>query len=164
MLKPLLVKDFIGLAPFLKMICQTKPPQIMKTIITVIAAGFILNTNSVNAQSVSSMNETMAISEAKAPELYISEVSFRALRNGYNVTWETNNQFNVASFELQISDNNKNFSTVKRRTCGPEKRSRYQVQLNNTLIFANPVYYRLKYVTLDGEVKYTESKKFENNI
>ena len=59
----------------------------MNTIITVIAAGFILNTNSVNAQSVSSMNETMAISEAKAPELYISEVSFRALRNGYNVTW-----------------------------------------------------------------------------
>ena len=136
----------------------------MKTIITLIAAGFILNTNSVNAQSVSSMNEIMAVAETKAAELYISDISFRPLRNGYNVTWETNNQFNVAAFELQISENGKNFSTVKRRTCGPEKRSRYQVQLNNTIIFANPVYYRLKWVTMDGEVKYTESKKFENNI
>lgn len=137
----------------------------MKTIITVIAAGFILSTSNVTAQSTASIsNEGMVATEGKNPSLIISEVAFTPLRNGYNVTWETQNQFNVASFELQISEDNKNFSTVKRRTCGPEKRSRYQVQLNNTLIFANPVYYRLKWVTMDGQVNYTESKKFENNI
>ncbi len=137
----------------------------MKTIITVIATGFILSTSNVTAQSTASIsNEGMVTAEGKNPSLIISEVTFTSLRNGYNVTWETQNQFNIASFELQISEDNKNFSTVKRRTCGPEKRSRYQVQLNNTLIFANPVYYRLKWVTLDGQVNYTESKKFENNI
>lgn len=137
----------------------------MKTIITVIATGFILSTSNVTAQSTASIsNEGMMTAEGKNPSLIISEVTFTSLRNGYNVTWETQNQFNIASFELQISEDNKNFSTVKRRTCGPEKRSRYQVQLNNTLIFANPVYYRLKWVTLDGQVNYTESKKFENNI
>ena len=137
----------------------------MKTIITVIATGFILSTSNVTAQSTASIsNEGMVTAEGKNPSLIISEVTFTPLRNGYNVTWETQNQFNIASFELQISEDNKNFSTVKRRTCGPEKRSRYQVQLNNTLIFANPVHYRLKWVTLDGQVNYTESKKFENNI
>lgn len=137
----------------------------MKTIITVIATGLILNTSNVTAQSVAAVNnDGIVAAEGKAPSLTISEVNFKALRNGYNVTWETQNQFNVAAFELQISDDNKSFSTVKRRTCGPERRSRYQVQLSNTIIFANPVFYRLKWVTLDGEVKYTESKKFENNI
>lgn len=135
----------------------------MKTIITVIAAGFILNTN-VTAQSVAVVNNEAMASEAKAPSLTISEVNFKALRNGYNVTWETQNQFNVACFELQISEDNKSFTTVKRRTCGPEKRSRYQVQLSNTLILADPVFYRLKWVTLDGQVNYTESKQFENNL
>jgi hypothetical protein len=137
----------------------------MKTIITVIAAGFILNTSNVTAQSIASINnDGITAAEGKAASLIISEVTFKPLRNGYNVTWETQNQFNVASFELQISEDNKNFSTVKRRTCGPEKRSRYQVQLNNTIIFANPVYYRLKWVTLDGQVNYTTSKQFVNNI
>lgn len=135
----------------------------MKTIITVIAANFILNAGNAFSQSVAVVNnDAMMAEETKVPALVISEVSFRQLRNGYNVTWETKNQFNVASFELQISDNNNRFSTVKRRTCGPEKRSRYQVQLTNTLILANPVYYRLKWVTIDGQVNYTESKKFEN--
>lgn len=136
----------------------------MKTIITVIAASFILNAGNAYSQSVAVVNNDamMVTEETKAPALVISEVSFRQLRNGYNVTWETKNQFNVAAFELQISDDNSRFSTIKRRTCGPEKRSRYQVQLNNTLIMANPVYYRLKWVTIDGQVNYTESKRFEN--
>lgn len=137
----------------------------MKTIITIIAAGLMLNAGKITAQSVASINnDGMLAAENKVPALIISEVTFKPLRNGYNVTWETQNQFNVASFELQISEDNKNFSTVKRRTCGPEKRSRYQVQLTNTLIFANPVYYRLKWVTIDGQVNYTESKKFFNNF
>lgn len=137
----------------------------MKTIITIIAAGFILNTSNVTAQSTASIsNDGITAAEGKTPSLIISEVNFKALRNGYNVTWETQNQFNVASFELQISENNKNFSTVKRRTCGPEKRSKYQVQLSNTIIFANPVFYRLKWVTMDGQVNYTESRQFTNNL
>lgn len=137
----------------------------MKTIITVIAAGLILHTSNANAQSVASVNnDAMVAAEGKTPSLTISEVNFKPLRNGYNVTWETQNQFNVACFELQISEDNKNFSTVKRRTCGPEKRSKYQVQLGNTIIFANPVYYRLKWVTMDGQVNYTDSKQFANNI
>ena len=135
----------------------------MKTIITVIAAGFILNTGNAFSQSVAVVNnDAMMTEENKPTALVISEVSFTKLRNGYNVTWETQNQFKVASFELQISENNSRFTTIKRRTCGPEKRSRYQVQLSNTLILASPVYYRLKWVTLDGQVNYTESKKFEN--
>lgn len=134
----------------------------MKTIITVIAASFILNAGNAFSQSVAVVNnDAMMAEETKAPALVISEVNFRQLRNGYNVTWETKNQFNVASFELQISEDNNRFSTIKRRTCGPEKRSRYQVQMNNTLILASTLYYRLKWVTLDGQVNYTESKKFE---
>ena len=134
----------------------------MKTIITVIAAGFILNAGSAFSQSVAVVNnEAIMATETKPPTLIISEVSFKPMkRQGYNVTWETQNQFNVASFELQISEDNSHFSTIKRRTCGPEKRSRYQVQLTNTLILASPLYYRLKWVTLDGQVNYTESKIF----
>ena len=135
----------------------------MKTIITVIAAGFILNTGNAFSQSVAVVNNDAMMAEATAttPTLIISEVSFKPIRHGYNITWETQNQFNVASFELQISEDNDRFSTIKRRTCGPEKRSMYQVQLTNTLIFASHIYYRLKYVTLDGQVNYTESKRFE---
>ena len=158
-------KGLGGLALSMKTNYQTKPPQIMKTIITLIAAGFILNTSNVTAQSTASINnDGITAAEGKVPSLIISEVNFKALRNRYNVTWETQNQFNVASFELQISENNKNFSTVKRRTCGPEKRSKYQVQLSNTLILANPVFYRLKWVTMDGQVNYTESKQFTNDL
>jgi len=164
-LKPFTSKGLGGLALSMKTNYQTKPPQIMKTIITLIAAGFILNTSNVTAQSTASINnDGITAAEGKVPSLIISEVNFKALRNGYNVTWETQNQFNVASFELQISENNKNFSTVKRRTCGPEKRSKYQVQLSNTLILANPVFYRLKWVTMDGQVNYTESKQFTNDL
>jgi len=165
LLKPFTSKGLGGLALSMKTNYQTKPPQIMKTIITLIAAGFILNTSNVTAQSTASINnDGITAAEGKVPSLIISEVNFKALRNGYNVTWETQNQFNVASFELQISENNKNFSTVKRRTCGPEKRSKYQVQLSNTLILANPVFYRLKWVTMDGQVNYTESKQFTNDL
>ncbi len=133
----------------------------MKTIITLIAASFILNSGNAFSQSVASVNnDAMMMEEAKPATLVISEVNFSPIRHGYNITWETQNQFNVASFELQISEDGQRFSTIKRRTCGPEKRSRYQVQLKNTVIFADQVYYRLKWVTLDGQVNYTESKIF----
>ena len=80
----------------------------MKTIITVIAAGFILNAGSAFSQSVAVVNnEAIMATETKPPTLIISEVSFKPMkRQGYNVTWETQNQFNVASFELQISEDN----------------------------------------------------------
>lgn len=71
----------------MKYIYQTTKPHIMKTIITVIAAGFILNTS--NAQSVAVVNNDAMMAETTTTNttsaLIISEVSFKPIRHGYNI-------------------------------------------------------------------------------
>ena len=149
------------MAQLMKLLYQTKKPHIMKTVFTaIISATFILCSGSINAQSVASV-ENNAISEAKPATPNVYKFDMKPVSHGYLITWEASNQFSTAWYELQISEDNSRFSTIKRRTCGTQKRSRYQAELNNTIIFANPIYYRLKMVSLDGAVSYTESKVIE---
>ncbi len=98
--------------------------------------------------------------DAYAPsisQLTIDNVDIKQAENGFKVTWEAHNQFQVARYELQLSDDNSNFSTVKRRTAPASVNGKYEAVLSNTIILANPVYYRIKVVSLDGKEAYTES-------
>ncbi len=131
----------------------------MKTVFTAIISATII-ISSANAQSVASI-ENVSNTEAKTSTPNVYKFEMKEVKHGYLITWEASNQFGNAWYELQISEDNKNFSTVKRRTCGAQKRSRYQAVLENTIILANPIYYRLKMVSLDGSVTYTDSKVIE---
>ncbi len=131
----------------------------MKTVFTALITATII-INSANAQSVASV-ETGSVSEAKNTSPNVYKFDMKEVKHGYLITWEASNQFNTAWYELQISEDNNRFSTVKRRTCGTQKRSRYQAVLENTIILAHPIYYRLKMVSLDGAVSYTDSKMIE---
>jgi hypothetical protein len=133
----------------------------MKTAFTAfVSASFMLCSDSTNAQSVASV-ENNAISEAKPGTPNVYKFDMKPVRHGYLITWEASNQFGTAWYELQISEDNNRFSTIKRRTCGTQKRSRYEAVLDNTIILAHPIYYRLKMVSLDGVASYTESKVIE---
>ncbi|MES2847656.1 MAG: hypothetical protein V4685_01260 [Bacteroidota bacterium] len=131
----------------------------MKTVFTALITATIIFSNA-NAQSVASV-ETGSVSEAKTTSPNVYKFEMKEVKHGYLITWEASNQFNTAWYELQISEDNNRFSTVKRRTCGTQKRSRYQAVLENTIILAHPIHYRLKMVSLDGAVSYTESKTIE---
>ena len=134
----------------------------MKTMFTAIILATII-LGSANAQSVASI-ETSAVSEATTATPNVYKFEMKEVKHGYLITWEASNQFGTAWYELQISEDNKRFSTVKRRTCGTQKRSRYQAVLENTIILAQPIYYRLKMVSLDGAVSYTDSKMIEEEV
>ena len=134
----------------------------MKTMFTAIILATII-LGSANAQSVASI-ETSAVSEATTATPNVYKFEMKEVKHGYLITWEASNQFGTAWYELQISEDNKRFSTVKRRTCGTQKRSRYQAVLENTIILAHPIYYRLKMVSLDGAVSYTDSKMIEEEV
>jgi hypothetical protein len=135
----------------------------MKTLFTAtVSATIMLCSGSVNAQSRASVAND-AISEANPATPNIYKFDMKQVMHGYLISWEASNQFNTAWYELQISEDNSHFSTVKRRTCGTQKRSRYQAVLENTIILANSIYYRLKMVSLDGTVSYTESKMIQGS-
>jgi len=132
----------------------------MKTFITTITVTTCLFfAGSANAQVIAVKNTDATQAATTTNSFSISGTSIKPAANGFTVAWEANNQFSVASYELQLSENNSDFSTVKRRASGPEKNVKYQVQLTNTVILASPVYIRIKVITLDGQVSYTESKK-----
>lgn len=132
----------------------------MKTIITGITATILLSVSlHVHSQAINTANKHTAQAEGVSNKaFYITGTSIQPGTNGITVTWEANNQFKIASYELQLSENNHDFSTVKRRTSGTETNVKYQVSLTNTVILASPVYFRIKVITLDGKVSYTESK------
>ena len=132
----------------------------MKTFITTITVTIcLIFAGNSNAQVIAVKNTDATQSEATTNSFSISGTSIKPAANGFTVAWEANNQFSIASYELQLSENNSDFSTVKRRASAPEKNVKYQVQLTNTVILASTVYIRIKVVTLDGQVSYTESKK-----
>ena len=132
----------------------------MKTLFTTItaAASLFISINA-NAQAMAVSNTEIVHNEATTKTFSISGTTIKSATDGVTVSWEANNQFSVASYELQLSENNNDFSTVKRRTSGPETNVKYQVKLTNTVILANPVYFRIKVITLDGKISYTESTR-----
>jgi 5-methylcytosine-specific restriction endonuclease McrBC GTP-binding regulatory subunit McrB len=132
----------------------------MKTIITSITATVLLSISlHAHSQAINTSNKHAAQAEGVSNKAFnITGTSIQPGTNGITVTWEANNQFNIARYELQLSENNHDFSTVKRKTSGTETNVKYQVSLTNTVILASPVYFRIKVVTLDGQVSYTESK------
>lgn len=132
----------------------------MKTLFTAtISAALMLCSGITTAQSVASVENSNLINEETKPATpNVYKLTMKPVMHGYLVEWEASNQFNTAWYELQISEDNSRFSTVKRRTCGTQKRSKYQAELTNTIILAHPIHYRLKIVAIDGTVSYTESK------
>jgi hypothetical protein len=129
----------------------------MKTLFTSVATAAIISfSTNANCQTTVSLKDAASLSPAIAG-LKIINLDIKPAENGFKVSWEANNQFQVARFELQLSEDNKNFSTVKRRTSPPSVNGRYEAVLNNTIILSNPVYYRLKVVSLDGQEAFTES-------
>ncbi len=129
----------------------------MKTFFTSVAtAALVLSFVSAKSQTTVSSKNVASLSPAIAA-LKIINLSIKSADNGFKVSWEADNQFQVARFELQLSEDNKNFSTVKRRTSPASTNGKYEAVLNNTIILSNLVYYRLKVVSLDGQEAVTES-------
>jgi hypothetical protein len=130
----------------------------MKTLcIAFVSTVFMLCTGTANSRNLlPAAKDTLY---GKSSTVNITGIKVNQLPNGYVVAWEAYNQFSIAHFELQLSTDNMHFTTVKRRTCGPEANAAYQVQLTNAAIASSPVYYRLKMLSLDGGVSFTESKQ-----
>ncbi|MBL0355711.1 MAG: hypothetical protein IPP72_01950 [Chitinophagaceae bacterium] len=135
----------------------------MKTLLTTITitASMFLSLNAHCQPMAEPISDAMQAEDISSKTFAITGTSIKPSANGYMIAWEASNQFSVASYELQLSEDNNNFSTVKRRTSGPETTVKYQVQLTNTVILANTVYFRIKVITLDGKVSYTESKRIK---
>lgn len=135
----------------------------MKTLLTSFAtATLIILSTSAHCQTSVSFKETGSASPAIAA-LSISNLNVKPAENGFKVSWEAQNQFQIARFELQLSEDGNHFSTVKRRACPAAVNGKYEAVLNNTIILASEVYYRIKIVSMDGEEAFTESYRVKTD-
>ena len=132
----------------------------MKTLLTIIATATlsILAINS-NAQSAFTNDADiwMGSENVKPAAFAVAELKMKVADNGFAAEWEAYNQNNITRYEIQLSEDNKNFSTVKRVNSLSFTDGKYQVDLNNTVILANKVYYRIKIVNTVGQIAFTES-------
>ncbi|MGC4101987.1 hypothetical protein [Ferruginibacter sp.] len=117
--------------------------------------GSTLATGSVTSNSVSAFNNNFTIASTSWV-LPLDIISFTGARNGnYNrLNWTIANEVNVLHYELQRSNDGTNFSTINvqnaKNNSGTE-----QYSYDDVAALQSKVYYRLKCVDMNGQVKYS---------
>ena len=107
----------------------------MKNILTLIAA-FIFTAN-VNAQNAVSINKGIEINKNA---------------NGASFTWTASNESNTSQFEIEISYDNNNFTSIRTVAASETTKwaTNYEAKFKRTYLSVEKVYYRVKTVFVDG--------------
>lgn len=135
----------------------------MKTLITLFATTVLsLSAFNANAQAVY-LNEEDAFlgRQTNITGFVVVDINMEPVNNGFIATWEVYNQNNIATYELQVSENNKDFSTIKTINRHTSVNSAYKIDVSNTVVFAKKIYSRIKIVSTGGQAIYTESQKMK---
>jgi hypothetical protein len=114
----------------------------MKNLITLIAA-FIFTAN-VNAQNAVSINKGIEISKNA---------------NGASINWTASNESNSSQFEIEISYDNNNFTTIRTVAASETTKwaTNYEAKFKRTYLSVEKIYYRVKTVFVDGSFEVTPS-------
>jgi hypothetical protein len=135
----------------------------MKTIITIIIATIF--TANVNAQSKFTVNSSIetAANNVKLTGENGTELKYVLGANGPSIKWETSNEANTSHFELQISDDGKEFSTIRKVAASDvtEWNTAYETKFSKNYISVKKVYYRLKIVFSNGSEILTAATSFK---
>jgi hypothetical protein len=125
----------------------------MKTLNIILAFTFsLIATVSFAQPMLNSNNATMNTIGANGNQLKVENVN-----NGFSIKWQTASESNTARFELQISEDNQNFTKIKKviASNNSEVATNYEATFNNTIILADTVYCRVKTVFADGSEMFT---------
>ena len=136
----------------------------MKTIYSLITA-IIFTASAANAQTKFSINdgtENVANNAIMTDAAKNNELKFEMGANGASIKWQTSNENNTSHFELQISDDNKTFTSIKKVAASDMTQwaTNYEVKFRKTYIAAEKVYYRVKTVFTNGAEMYTAATAF----
>jgi hypothetical protein len=115
-----------------------------------------VNANPANEAALGSL----VLSPVFALGLDLKSFEFTAKQNIANLNWETLNEVNVKSFEVEKSYDALNFSTVGKVSAKNISTARYSFmdEMN-----ASTAHYRLKMVDLDGKYTYSQVVKVYNS-
>ena len=118
----------------------------MKTLIIIIIAT-IFTANS-NAQSKFALSINGASNNVKLTGNSGAELKCELGANGPAITWETLNEANTSHFELQVSYDGNNFSTIRKIAASDvtEWNTTYKAQFHKNYVSVEKVYYRLKVI------------------
>lgn len=106
-----------------------------------------LNTLKANAVSFSKNNGSA------------NELVFDINANESAIKWSTSNEANMSHFELQISNDGTNFTTLNKVAASDytQWQTSYKVTFRKRYLSAQKVYYRVKAVFADNSVEYTSA-------
>lgn len=133
----------------------------MKTLTNLLLAiSFIAIASNAKAQSAFSNEPVTAESlvsmmDGQSDAFAISPIMIQQGMEGFAVKWQTMNEKGIASFELEVSSDKKNFSPCKRMEAGVGG-ALYQVDLNSALLKAEKNYFRIKINMKNGMIGYTD--------
>lgn len=133
----------------------------MKTVTsTLIAFSLTIFTATAHSQAMFISHKISETAGTGKHSVLITGVKMESAANGFSFQWNTSNEIGVTRYEIQMSENTSNFSTVKRVTVLPNATNLYTVRLHNTIIFSDTVYFRIKTVFADGSISYTAASAF----
>jgi hypothetical protein len=133
----------------------------MKTLITLFATTVLsLSAYTSTAQTVFLNEEDVFMGRPTTIQGFaVVDIDMEPVNNGFIASWGVYNQDNVDCYELQVSENNKDFTTIKKINRQAATNSQYKIDVSNTVVFAKKTYCRIKIVSTGGQAIYTESKK-----
>ncbi|MES2848260.1 MAG: hypothetical protein V4685_04355 [Bacteroidota bacterium] len=135
----------------------------MKTLLNIIiAASFTLTVSNTKAQAGYNDEpvtaETLLQMQENGNGLFaISPIKIESIVNGFTIQWQTINEKNIASFELEAGEDKKSFTSVKKMEAGNDDRPAniYQIGLKSPAIQGDKIYLRIKINFNDGTSRYT---------
>lgn len=126
----------------------------------ILAISFIAIAANAKAQTAFSNEPVTAESlismmDGQSNAFAISPIMIQQGMEGLAVKWQTMNEKGIASFELEVSSDKKNFTACKKMEAGVGG-ALYQVDLSKTLMQAEKTYFRVKINMNNGVVGYTD--------
>ena len=136
----------------------------MKTLTTIIAITFALFASTANAQT-KFINDGTAANNVQMNKIGTNgaELKFEMGANGSYVKWQTATESNTSHFELQVSNDNKSFATIRTVAASDvtDWAANYQTKFIRNYLSVEKVYYRLKTVFNNGTEVITAATTFE---
>ncbi|MFT3679571.1 MAG: hypothetical protein QM791_04825 [Ferruginibacter sp.] len=138
--------------------------------ITIILSLFFITSNAEAQAGYSDEPVTaetfLRMQDGEAAPFAISPVKIENSAGAFSIKWQTINESNIASFELQVSDDKNNFTTIKKMQAGntANPANLYQVDIKNSFIKTEKTYFRVKTTFSNAAVVYTENVLVKVNI
>ena len=139
-----------------------KKTDIMKPLRYLLIAGcFILLSACANAQSVNDDEPITAetfieMASGESTVFAMSALQAQNTANGFALIWQTLNEKNVASFQLEAGEDKKQLKIIKTipSSLGKQQANRYQLDFNLSNIQAEKAFFRIKANFTNGKSVY----------